>query len=97
MDRAVTHSRPESAGVQAKLMSPHWQRKSPSQIQQHLEDKHAAAAHRRSLQQVQKKARQARAQAGRQVILLKAMLVLHACSDIQVLPSSAVWGLPQVL
>ena len=76
MDRAVTHSRPESAGVQAKLMSPHWQRKSPSQIQQHLEDKHAAAAHRRSLQEVQKKARQARAQAGRQVVLLKAM---HSC------------------
>ena len=81
MDRAMTHSRPESAGVQPKLMSPRWQRKSPSQIQQHLEDKHAAAAHRRSLQQVQKKARQARAQAGRQVMhmLLKPMPPCTGC------------------
>ena len=61
------HKRPESTPGQHKLVSPHWQRKSPSQIQQHLEDKHAAAAQRRSLQQVQTKARQARAQAGRQV------------------------------
>ncbi|KAL3152179.1 hypothetical protein ABBQ32_001270 [Trebouxia sp. C0010 RCD-2024] len=67
-DGARRQSRPESAAVQHKLLSPHWQRKSPSQIQQHLEDKHAAAAQRRSLQQVQKKARQARAEAGRQAV-----------------------------
>ncbi len=52
--------------AQPKLMSPHWQRKSPSELQQQLKDKHAAAAQRRNLQQVQKKARQARAQAGRE-------------------------------
>ena len=52
--------------AQPKLMSPHWQRKSPSELQQQLKDKHDAAAQRRNLQQVQKKARQARAQAGRE-------------------------------
>ena len=66
-ESAAVHSRPGSAAVQPKLVSPHWQRKNPSQIQQQLEDKHAAAAERRTLQQVQKKARQARVQAGRQV------------------------------
>ena len=80
--------------AQPKLMSPHWQRKSPSELQQQLKDKHAAAAQRRNLQQVQKKARQARAQAGREASPNKTCLAcpLHCnvsfagciCIDAQV-------------
>ena len=84
-DSPVQQGRTEVMNVQPKLLSPHWQRKSPSVLQQQLEDKHAAAAQRRSLQQVQQRARQARAQAGRQASPGKTCssrlilnLVLHA-------------------
>ena len=53
--------------IQFTLKSPQWQRKSPSEIQQQLNDRLAAAAHRRSLRQVEKKAKHARAQADREV------------------------------
>ncbi|KAL0051384.1 hypothetical protein WJX82_006453 [Trebouxia sp. C0006] len=67
-DSPVQQDRAETMNAQPKLMSPHWQRKSPSELEQQLKDKHAAAAQRRNLQQVQKKARQARAQAGREAV-----------------------------
>ncbi|KAL0033380.1 hypothetical protein WJX77_006860 [Trebouxia sp. C0004] len=67
-DSPVQQDRAETMNAQPKLMSPQWQRKSPSELQQQLKDKHAAAAQRRNLQQVQKKARQARAQAGREAV-----------------------------
>ncbi|DBA76621.1 TPA: hypothetical protein ACH3X2_008668 [Trebouxia sp. C0005] len=67
-DSPVQQDRADTMTAQPKLMSPHWQRKSPSELQQQLKDKHAAAAQRRNLQQVQKKARQARAQAGREAV-----------------------------
>ena len=52
------------------LKSPQWQRKTPSEIQQQLDDRLAAAAQRRSLQQVQLKAKHARAQADREVLTI---------------------------